>query len=248
MMTLLKYRKNYYSQNGEDGIIEEILKRMEIKRGWFVEFGAWDGKHLSNTYMLVEKGWNGVEIEGNPNKFESLKKTIGSNERINLICTYVSIEVENSIDSILSKTEIPKDFDVISIDIDSYDWQIWKSFMNYTPKIVIIEINSSIPPGIEQIHSHIENKEGSSFTSTLKLGIQKGYKLVCHTGNLIFVRDDLVWKINLPEAELNNPETLFIKDWIPEKGLSNFILNLHLSFKKKSNLYRNLYGKLRIYI
>lgn len=72
MKTLIKYRKNYYSQNGEDGVIEEILKRMGIKQGWFVEFGAWDGKYLSNTYALVEKGWKGVEIEGDKTKFEKL--------------------------------------------------------------------------------------------------------------------------------------------------------------------------------
>jgi len=44
MKTLLRYRKDYYSQNGEDGVIEEILKRIGIKQGYFVDVGAWDGK------------------------------------------------------------------------------------------------------------------------------------------------------------------------------------------------------------
>ena len=55
-MFLNKYKKNYYSQNGEDGIIKEILKRTRIhnkKNKWCCEFGAWDGKHGSNTYNLV---------------------------------------------------------------------------------------------------------------------------------------------------------------------------------------------------
>ena len=28
------YARDVYSQNGEDGIIEEILKRLDIKNGW----------------------------------------------------------------------------------------------------------------------------------------------------------------------------------------------------------------------
>lgn len=233
MKTLLKYRKNYFSQNGEDGVIEEILIRLGIKQGWFVEFGAWDGIHLSNTYELVKKGWKGVEIEGDENKFKELKNNLSDyKENITHMCAYVHYGGgNNSIDSLLSQTEISKDFELISIDIDSYDWHIWNDLRNYSPKIVIIEINSSIPPGIEQIHFPTENKQGSSFTSTLELGIQKGYTLVCHTGNLIFVRNELVEKLNLPDKELNNPESLFINTWIPKTGLNLFISKFFIFFK-----------------
>ena len=52
----LKYKKNFYSQNGEDGIILEVLKRLKIKNKelWCCEFGAWDGIHGSNTFNLVK--------------------------------------------------------------------------------------------------------------------------------------------------------------------------------------------------
>ena len=56
--TLLNARKNIYSQNGEDGVIELLLDLFEIKTGSFCEFGAWDGIQLSNTYNLLKnKGW-----------------------------------------------------------------------------------------------------------------------------------------------------------------------------------------------
>ena len=51
-----KYRKNFFSQNGEDGVISEILKRLNLKskEKWCCEFGAWDGIHGSNTFNLVK--------------------------------------------------------------------------------------------------------------------------------------------------------------------------------------------------
>jgi len=74
-MSLLNYRKNIHSQNGEDGILEYIFDKLKAslpEEKWCVEFGAWDGKHLSNTFKLVENGWNGVYIEGDDIKFSDL--------------------------------------------------------------------------------------------------------------------------------------------------------------------------------
>ena len=54
----------------------------------------------------------------------------------------------NSLDDLLKQTDIPNDFDILSIDIDTYDYQVWKSLKVYKSKIVIIEINSSVKVNI----------------------------------------------------------------------------------------------------
>ena len=73
--TLLDARKNIYSQNGEDGVVELLTEFLDIKEGSFCEFGAWDGKYLSNTYNLLEnKNWKGVYIEGDKDKYQDLLK------------------------------------------------------------------------------------------------------------------------------------------------------------------------------
>jgi len=229
MKTLLKYAKNEYSQNGEDGILAEIFKRLDIKKGWFVEFGAWDAKHMSNTYALLKKSWRGVDIEGDKERYKDLVKAASKfRGRLITICAFVATKGAKSLDSLLKPTKLPQDFDLLSIDIDSYDWHIWKSFKNYSPKVVVIEINSGIPLGKEYVQPDgtpyeilLKDGEltGASFSSTLKLAQEKGYSLVCHTGNMIFVHVDLITKLNLPKEELANPNGLFVDDWVKKSSL-----------------------------
>jgi hypothetical protein len=205
---LLTYCRNLTSQNGEDGIVEEINRRLQLDQGHFVEFGAWDGKQFSNTYSLLARGWYGVYIEGDKAKFRDLLSTREEYpDQIEAICDYVGL-TENTIDELLSRTRTPKEFDVLSIDIDGYDWHVWHSLTNYLPKVVLVEGNSGVLPGVWQLHEE-GVCQGSSFTALVALAKTKGYQLVCHTGNLIFVRDDLINLIRLRPVHLVDPHTLF---------------------------------------
>ena len=218
---LIEYRKNVYSQNGEDGVLEEIFKRINVgssnNEKWCVEFGAWDGKHLSNTFHFVEQGWNAVYIEGDKEKFRDLLETVKQYPKIKPINAMVGFEESdsNNLNNLLSGTKIPEDFDLLSIDIDSFDLAVWQCFVG-KPKVVIIEINSSIEPGILQWHDGIFC-QGNSFSSTIKVAEDKGYMLVCHTGNLVFLREDLVQMIGLDNRSIHFPETLFLNNWLSSK-------------------------------
>ena len=120
---LINYKYNKYSQWGEDGILEEILTRLEIKNYediWVVEFGAWDGKHLSNTFNLIEKGANSVLIEGDKNRFNDLLETKKMYEKIIPVNKFVEAKGVNSLNRILEDTPIKTNYEILSIDIDSY--------------------------------------------------------------------------------------------------------------------------------
>ena len=217
---LSPFFSNSYSQNGEDGVIHEIFNRLgwESLSNWVVEFGAWDGKHLSNTFTLVEtKGFKAVFIEGDSRKYSDLLQTAQEFRSINPLLAMVSRDSsnENSLDGLLKQTEIPSDFDILSIDIDTFDLDIWESLINYQPKVVVIEINSGIMPGILSRHNNLY--DGNSFSSTLLVAAKKGYTLVCHTGNCIFVRNDLTPKMKFPERYIDFPELLFRYEemWMP---------------------------------
>ena len=55
---------SYRAQNGEDRWLEKYFKGK--RDGFYVEVGAYDGSHLSNTYHFESIGWTGVLVEPDP--------------------------------------------------------------------------------------------------------------------------------------------------------------------------------------
>lgn len=211
MGRLNDFRRSVYSQNGEDGVIAEIFRRLpDDVPHWYVEFGAWDGRFGSNCYALALDGWRGVMIEGDPVRVKRLERTAKRfSGRMIHICSFV--ESGAHLEEMLTTAGVPKDFGLLSIDIDSFDYEIWKGMDTYRPAVVVIEIDSSTPPGIRRVWSG-ESYAATTFTSMAELGASKGYTLVCHTGNQIFVRNDLAepFRADIPA----NVDDLFIRDFM----------------------------------
>ena len=150
---LANYRRNDYSQNGEDGLLEELLRRIGVPSGgWACEFGAWDGKYMSNTWTLVERsGWRVVYIEPDADRFADLLATQAAAPEGAIVALNTAVAAgggPSGLDAILSGTSIPADFDLLSIDVDSDDFHIWEGLTRYRPKIVVIEIMSNVLPGM----------------------------------------------------------------------------------------------------
>jgi len=199
-----KYKK-ITSQDGEDGIIEAIFDKLEITKGWCVEFGAWDGKHLSNTWNLwFNKGWNAVLIEGDQKRVKQLEENISEYPNVECLNCFVSYEGKNKLDNLLLRVDIPKEFDLLSIDVDGDDYHIWKALVKYFPKVVIIEYNPTIMPGIDLIDLQGERNFGSSALALTNLAAEKGYCLIgCTSTNMVFVKNELTHKLGFPRISLN---------------------------------------------
>ncbi len=191
------YARNVYSQFGDDGIIEEVIRRLDqagLKDGWCVEFGAWDGVHLSNTCNLIRNhGYSAVLIEADRAKYQELCQNLPQENCIKL-CRFVEFAGPSSLDSILSETPIPKNFDFLSIDIDGCDIHILDSLEVHRPKLICIEFNPTIPNEVEYVPPRdFGVKHGSSPKSILAVAERKGYRLVAATfANLFLMPAELV--------------------------------------------------------
>ena len=117
---LLERKHDVYSQTGEDGVIEAIFEVIAPGEDpWCVEFGAWDGIHLTNTRHLIEsRGFSAVLIEAEAARFRELEANYRGNDRVTTLNRSVGFTAEDGLDAILRETPIPRAFDLLSIDID----------------------------------------------------------------------------------------------------------------------------------
>lgn len=190
-INLAAHARQVYSGAGEDGIIGKIFSLLGEDAGVFVEFGAWDGQRLSNTKLLIERGWTGFLIEGDVDKFAALTRNVTA-PAVRLIHAFVETGGENSLNAILGRAQCPPVIDLLSIDIDSDDLAVWMSLDRVRARCVIIEYNPSIP-----FDTHFVNPKGRSWgNSALTIthfAKSRGYALVAMTDmNLIFLdRQDM---------------------------------------------------------
>jgi len=202
----LNFSKNIYSQCGEDGIIEELLNLLQINEGIVVEFGAMDGYALSNTYGLWKnKKFKSILIEMSSIRERDLNKIQNEMDNVECLICQVSPNKQdtNSIDNILVRSKFSvnnENLVLMSIDVDSCDYQIFESIEKFFPKIIIIETNTNY--NYDEEYVSVDN--GCSLLSVKKLAEKKGYTLICHTGNAFLLRNDLIDLLPKEDYSLKN--------------------------------------------
>lgn len=195
---LLECRHNIHSQFGEDGILGHIMSDFDPKDSFVVEVGANDGVWYSNIFLMVKSNRVlSLSIEGDEQAFLKLKKNYEKYPNAKCHNGYVSLESEQNLNNILDLYNVPKKFDLLSLDVDGNDFWIW-SELKYDPKVVVVEYNSSLRGDITVPYDKNMMWDrslyfGASATLFKKLGQHKGYDLVCVTGcaNMIFLKKEI---------------------------------------------------------
>jgi len=200
VVDLRTYELRLFSQNGEDGVLDAILRALQDSPPFFVEFGVGDGWSC-NTRLLAEVfEWNGLFIEVEHDDYLKLAERYCHSKTV---CCLESTVTPENINQIFADHRVPGRFGVLSIDIDGQDYWVWEALdAIYQPDIVIIEFNSAHKPD-----QHIVEKKGlplelpltgtwgASLGALQSLGNKKGYKLV-HTEmagvNAFFIREALL--------------------------------------------------------
>jgi hypothetical protein len=197
---LNRHEIQVFSQNGEDGIIREIFRRIGVKSKVFVEIGVGDGLENNTTFLLLQN-WKGYWIDGNLRAVRSIhrhfKQTINDSQ-LSVICSFVTAE---NIQNTLQNLQVPREFDLLSIDIDRNTYWVWEALRRYEPRVVVIEYNAAIPADIDWKIDYVPSRSwngtsyyGASLKAYELLGSELGYNLVgCDMigVNAFFVRKDL---------------------------------------------------------
>lgn len=203
----LDHARDVHSQSGEDGVVEALLNALPERNNWVVEFGAWDGLHLSNSrYFITQHGFSGVLIEGDSQRHADLDRLYRDRQDVHTINTFVTSSGTNTLDAILASTPIPRDFDYLSIDIDGNDYYVFRSLENYRPKVVCIEFNPSVPSEVDFVQpDDFATKQGCGIRTLTAMAKAKGYELAALTQfNAFFVPQELFPLLDIEDNSIQN--------------------------------------------
>lgn len=197
---LNQYEHQVFSQNGEDGAIAEIFRRIGTRDQFFAEIGVGDGSE-NNTVYLLQQGWRGCWVEGNIQSTTMIGRSFSQSiTKGNLRLRQAFVTAEN-IRQIFVDLKVPSEFDLLSLDIDRNTWHVWAALKEYHPRVVVVEYNSQYPADVNWKVEYDPTRgynETAYFGASLKafenLGSELGYCLVgCELvgANAFFVRQDL---------------------------------------------------------
>jgi hypothetical protein len=183
---LNRYEAQHYSQHGEDGIIAAIFRKVGAIDKFCVEFGVETGAECNTSYLIRNKGWSFLWMDALEGASEPIKKE------------YITAE---NINQLFAKYAVPKEFDLLSIDIDYNTYWVWKAIEGFSPRVAVIEYNAYFLPTESMAVPYDQrrvwdgtNYFGASLLALTKLAAEKGYTLVAcdNSGvNAFFVRNDL---------------------------------------------------------
>ena len=198
------YEFSCYSQNGEDGIILHLLGKAGAVNRTIVEIGTEDARECNSANLIFNFGWTACLMEADREWAEKASRYLvemHAGERARVINETVS---PDNVNELLGRAGVPEEMDVLSIDIDSYDYWVWQAVDGCRPRIVVIEYNASFGPELSVTVPAPEDSggklpdhpcyHGASITALHRLGARKGYELVGGDSkgvNAFFLRRDL---------------------------------------------------------
>jgi hypothetical protein len=198
---LTRHEHQVFSQNGEDGIVGEIFRRIGTGTRTFLEIGAGSGLENNTTFWLMQ-GWRGWWVEGGARYLNKIHRRLPApiaDGRLTLLPAYATVQ---NVQGLLDAAGVPEEIDLFSLDIDRNTYWIWAALPRLRARLIVVEYNATYPPACDWKVPYDADRawnDTSYFGASLKayelLGRQFGYCLVgCDlTGtNAFFVRQDLV--------------------------------------------------------
>jgi len=191
-----------FSQFGDDGIIQYLVRRLQIDTRTFVEFGVDNYKESNTRYLLAANNWKGLVIDADEQNIQSIRREeFYWQHDLTAVCSFVTAQ---NINQILGSNGFYGEIGLLSIDIDGNDYHLWKAIDSIQPRIVIAEYNSvfgaehavTIPydPQFRRYAAHHSGLyAGASLKALWVLAQQKGYAFIGSNSagnNAYFVRED----------------------------------------------------------
>ena len=199
------YEFKIFSQFGDDGIIQYLIKNLQVTNEIFIEFGVGNYLESNTRFLMMNNNWSGFVMDGSEGHMNELKNQAWY-WRYSLISKPVFIDKTN-INNLLAETGF-ENIGLLHIDLDGNDYHIFSciDLSKLNPAIVILEYNSvfgcdraiTVPyrSDFDRTKAHYCNLYwGASLLAMLFAAREKGYSLIgCNSAgnNAYFIRKDLL--------------------------------------------------------
>lgn len=221
MQPFSDYEFQVFSQFGDDGIIQRLIRGLKIEEQTFVEFGVQDYSESNTRFLLINNNWRGLILDCSEESMDQVRRSV-LHWRQDLTVATAFIDRDN-INSLLSDNGFSGELGILSVDIDGNDYWVWEAINVVNPMIVIAEYNAvfgphtavSIPydPKFYRTDAHSSNLYwGCSLGALAHLAEKKGYAFVgcnSHGNNSYFVRKDRLGSLKPVTVEEGYVESKF---------------------------------------
>lgn len=196
------YEFRVFSQWGEDGIIQHLVRSIDIPKKYFVEFGVQDYRESNTRFLLVNNNWSGLVMDDGAANIERITKDpVYWNYDIKPVQAFVT---RDNINELLRENRVTGEIGLLSIDIDGNDFWVWRAIDVINPIIVVIEYNhrfgqqAAVTIPYQEKFDRTKTSQapiyfGASLQALCWLAKRKGYVFVgCGSNgvNAFFVRRD----------------------------------------------------------
>lgn len=228
------------SQWGEDGIIDWLISKFSSIPKTFVEFGVENYKESNTRFLLQNRNWRGLVIDGSMDNISYLRNDpISWKHNLNSLHQFVTRE---NIDALISSSGFNGDVGLLSIDLDGNDYWVWEAITSVSPFIVVVEYNTAfgdiVPLSIPYDSSFIRSQShfsnlyyGASIASLIHLASAKGYVLLGSNSagsNAFFVRSDFK-DLFFPIISDTLPRPSLFRESRDQRGMLTYVSGLQRS-------------------
>ena len=203
-----RLRQSGFSNFDEERMLEEFTARFvpEERARVAVDIVAGDGIRGSNTYALFRRGWRGVGFEGDERRARRLARAYKNFEGV---ASRHALVTPSNVVALLRAEGVPRDFGVLSLDIDSYDyWVLDAVLQSFRPRVVVTEINEKVPPPVRFVVRYDPSFRlqhhffGYSIASLEELCARHSYALLALEYNNAFIAPrELVGDLDVLDAQ-----------------------------------------------
>ncbi|MBW8751448.1 MAG: hypothetical protein JF565_08485 [Propionibacteriales bacterium] len=199
-----------FSQFGEDGILQYLLRHVKVPDTTFVEVGVGSYRESNTRFLVENNNWRGIAVNGDDSHARFiLGSKLAWRYDVEPVQAFVT---RDNIDQLIRDNGFTGEIGLLSIDVDGVDYWLWNAVTEVTPAIVVMEFNALFGPdaavtvpydaNFVDAEAHYSRAYfGASLGALAHLGKERGYRLVgcsSNAANAFFVHNNLA-DSTLPE-------------------------------------------------